>query len=750
MHNLESIELLKQIIDNINEAVVIHDEKNSIILFNRKTELLLGLTKEQLLGKSSFDPVWKVFKEDGNEFEPNEHPAVITNLTGEPCNNIIMGVQRMDKTIVWLSVYSKILSNHKERYIIITFYDVSEIIELKKNVEKSNSELALIVSSIDDIVLEITTLGDIKNGWMSVPKAPFHNIKNIIGKNIKDFFPPVCVKKFHEAIENTLATKEPQYIECEDPFNTKENVWFTAKIFSIKGSDNLISLTIADISQKKKIEVKLKEIESRWKFALEGSGDGIWDWNLQTNEIFYSNKTREMLGYSSDDLPNDIHIWRDIIHPDDLKYAGDCIMAYLEGKTENYLSEIRLRCKDGSYKWVLARGKIVERNPDGKPLRVVGTQADIQSIKDKEEAVQLSQQKFSNAFKYSGVGKALVSPEGKWIEVNNAICDMLGYSEDELKQCSFQDLTHPEDLDKDMEYVKKMLNKEIESYQMEKRYIHKNKNYVWALLTVSLVWNIDDTPRFFISQIQDISEVKKLISDLEAKNMQLVTTTLDLQQKVKQQEEFNRIVAHNIRGPAGNIKILLNEYLDTKDENERKTYIEYLNQSSEQLLQTLTELMEIIEVKMNKAIKFEQCNLNEIIQKIKNQLHGIIVRQNAEIIQSLEVKHVMYPGIYLESILFNLINNSLKYSKPEVSPVITISTYKIKNGDIVLEVQDNGLGINLSKYGNQIFKLHKVFHPGYDSKGVGLFMTKNQIETFGGTIDVESTEGVGTKFIIKF
>ncbi|MBN8571711.1 MAG: HAMP domain-containing histidine kinase, partial [Ignavibacteria bacterium] len=236
----------------------------------------------------------------------------------------------------------------------------------------------------------------------------------------------------------------------------------------------------------------------------------------------------------------------------------------------------------------------------------------------------------------------------------------------------------------------------------------------------------------------------------EAKNLQLVTTTLDLQQKLKQLEEFNRIVAHNIRGPAGNIKILLNEYNESQDANEKAQYIGYLNQSSEQLLQTLTELMEIIEVKMNKTVKFEDCNLEEIIQKIKNQLHGIIVRHHAVINLKLQVKSILYPSIYLESILFNLINNALKYSRQDESPVINISTRKNKNGDVILEIQDNGLGINLVKYGNQVFKLHKVFHPGYDSKGVGLFMTKNQIETFGGTIDIESTEGVGTKFTIKF
>jgi PAS domain S-box-containing protein len=749
LHNLESTELLRQIIDNINEAVVIHDDKNSIILFNRKTELLLGLTKEQLLGKTSFDSIWKVIKEDGTDFKPEEHPAVITNKTGEPCHNVIMGVKRSDNSIIWLSVYSRLFLNQNQKTIIVTFYDVSQIIELNKKIEKNNKELDLIVTSLDDVVLEIKS-DTIVNGWMSERVKIFPDIKNVIGKSINEVFPVQCVVKFKEGIEKALKNNDYEFIECEDPFNTKQNEWYNVKIFPLKGKEDLISLTITDISQKKKMEVKLKEIESRWKFALEGSGDGIWDWNPQTNEVFYSNKTREMLGYTNDEMPNDINIWREIIHPDDVKYAADCIMAYIEGKTENYLSEIRLRCKNGKYKWILARGKIVERDSEGKPLRIAGTQADIQSIKDKEEDIHISQQKFSNAFKYSGIGKALISPEGKWIEVNNAVCDILGYTESELKQLTFQDLTHPEDIDKDLEFVRQMLNKEIDSYQMEKRYIHKNKNYVWALLTVSLVWNIDGTPRFFISQIQDISEVKKLIMDLEAKNLQLVTTTLDLQQKLKQLEEFNRIVAHNIRGPAGNIKILLNEYNESSDEKERGQYIEYLNQSSEQLLQTLTELMEIIEVKMNKTIKFEDCDLEEIIQKIKNQLHGIIVRHHAVINLKLQVKSILYPSIYLESILFNLINNALKYSKKDESPVINISTHKNKNGDVILEILDNGLGINLVKYGNQVFKLHKVFHPGYDSKGVGLFMTKNQIETFGGTIDIESTEGVGTKFTIKF
>jgi len=108
-----------------------------------------------------------------------------------------------------------------------------------------------------------------------------------------------------------------------------------------------------------------------------------------------------------------------------------------------------------------------------------------------------------------------------------------------------------------------------------------------------------------------------------------------------------------------------------------------------------------------------------------------------------------YPSIYLESILMNLLNNALKYSAPERSPVIEARTFW-NNGNLMFEIKDNGRGINLDKHSQNIFKLYKTFHKHPDSKGLGLYMTKNQIEAMGGKIFVESKECEGTKFIINF
>lgn len=128
---------------------------------------------------------------------------------------------------------------------------------------------------------------------------------------------------------------------------------------------------------------------------------------------------------------------------------------------------------------------------------------------------------FQNAFEHAAIGMALVAPDGKWLRVNHSVCEITGYSEEELLQRSFQDITHPDDLDLDLANVRKMLAGEIDDYQMEKRYYHKNGAIVWALLSVSLVRDEKERPRFFISQIQDISSRKESERQLEAASAEI-------------------------------------------------------------------------------------------------------------------------------------------------------------------------------------------------------------------------------------
>ena len=234
----------------------------------------------------------------------------------------------------------------------------------------------------------------------------------------------------------------------------------------------------------------------------------------------------------------------------------------------------------------------------------------------------------------------------------------------------------------------------------------------------------------------------------------------NLVNKIKQLEGITHMIAHNLRGAGANIKLLSEVLLhknivaETSIDDEGDIFttseaVHYINESSVSLLSTLNTLMEVADIQLNENIKRDDCDIQHIVDNIFHQLRGFIHQKHAAIEFDLAVTHIRYPEAYMESILYNFINNALKYSKPDVPLKVTVSTY-MREGRPVLTVKDNGLGIDLEKYNNRIFKLNQVFHAGYESKGIGLYITKTQIESLGGSIDVKSEVGVGSDFIVTF
>ena len=133
---------------------------------------------------------------------------------------------------------------------------------------------------------------------------------------------------------------------------------------------------------------KLQASEERLRFAMEGAGDGLWDWNLKTNDIFYSKRWMEMLGYEENEITCNLDGWESRVHPQDIKQAFTDITAHIEGKSKTYINEHRIKCKDGSYKWILSRGMIVSRDSDGVPIRMVGAHTDISMSKEMEKKLE--------------------------------------------------------------------------------------------------------------------------------------------------------------------------------------------------------------------------------------------------------------------------------------------------------------------------------------------------------------------------
>ena len=142
-----------------------------------------------------------------------------------------------------------------------------------------------------------------------------------------------------------------------------------------------------DIHEHKQLAQELEYSEFRWKFAIEGSGDGLWDWDIETSEVFFSKKWKSMLGFAENEIEDILEEWEKRVHPDDVSQVMSEIKDYLEGRSENYANEHRVLCKDGSYKWILDRGIIVNRGENGKPLRLIGTHTDITERKNTEHLI---------------------------------------------------------------------------------------------------------------------------------------------------------------------------------------------------------------------------------------------------------------------------------------------------------------------------------------------------------------------------
>jgi hypothetical protein len=154
-------------------------------------------------------------------------------------------------------------------------------------------------------------------------------------------------------------------------------------------SGKLVRLTgtVQDITERIRAENKLHDSEARFAFAVEGAGDGIWDWDMQSNAMQFSRLYMNMLGYAKNELPHHADTWANSVHPEDKARVNDQLQKYLQGKLQNYNIELRLRCKDGSYKWILCRGTIVGRDNDGKPVRMIGIHSDISERKQGEQAL---------------------------------------------------------------------------------------------------------------------------------------------------------------------------------------------------------------------------------------------------------------------------------------------------------------------------------------------------------------------------
>ncbi|MFP5039851.1 response regulator [Parasediminibacterium sp. JCM 36343] len=281
-------------------------------------------------------------------------------------------------------VPKKLNQNQLRALEILAQEVVMQIVAKKEKNELENYERLFNQSS--DIICLISKDGLFKKINPAFIKSLGWEEKDLIDVPFLDFIHPDDAKASKERVDNLR--KGEKELQTISRFRTKDN---TYKILQWSASTDNVSGNIYaiahDISKLREADKKLRLSEERWKFALENSGDGLWDWNTATNKTFYSDKWKKVLGHEPDEIGDTLEEWSTRVHPDDLADCIEALESHFRGETPIYSKEFRMRCKDGGYKWILARGKVIDWTSDKKPLRVVGIHTDLTERKRAEDLI---------------------------------------------------------------------------------------------------------------------------------------------------------------------------------------------------------------------------------------------------------------------------------------------------------------------------------------------------------------------------
>lgn len=322
-------------------------------------------------------------------------------------------------------------------------------------------------------------------------------------------FPDDLSRILHEVgqhIEQGIDSWEQRYRVLRKDGEVRWIYDFTRPQRDSKGRLSAIHGYILDQTAQVLADQALHESEMRWQFALEGAGDGLWDWNAATNKVFFSRRWKTMLGHEEHEIGDTLDEWDSRLHPEDRDRCYQDLERHFRGETEFYQNEHRVRCKDGSYKWILDRGKVIQWDEAGKPLRVIGTHSDISERKEAENALRNARERYRLLLEFLPDGVLLLDPETALpVEFNTAAHEQLGYSREEFATLRIPDYEASESTEETAAHIRTIMETGRDDFETVHR--RKEGSLMNVMVTVMLV-ALEGT-QLFLTVFRDITAMKQ-------------------------------------------------------------------------------------------------------------------------------------------------------------------------------------------------------------------------------------------------
>lgn len=468
---------------------------------------------------------------------------------------------------------------------------------------------------------------------------------------------------------------------------------------------------------------------------------GIWEFDILKNPDhpeWSSVNVAELLGYNSNTPFNYNYFLTQLVHEADRQAVFHFFDSDVK-HTPHIEIEARLLTKNHGYRWFAITGS-AWWNEHGILTQISGIIFNIDSRK-RADMVQNNDASFLNAtselLEAGGWETNLVTGAIVWTSEMYRILEAPAHFKPDAE--NIKRFYHP-DFSAELQAALKTAVETRSPFDMETCMITAKNNTVWVQMKGYPVCDNRGKCTLIRGSMQIINNLT---------NVDLLNTNRQLTEQNKRLQNFAHIVSHNLRSYSNNLGAMIEMmHHPNMSPEEIKECMNHIEAISAGLTNTVNHLTEIVKQQDDAGRKRVPLSFKETLDNITSALQNDLNAANAHITTDFKAPVVNYLPAYMDSILLNMITNAIKYRHPERDLQLHLGTYE-RNGNIFMTIEDNGLGIDLAKHKNSMFGMYKTFHQHPDSRGLGLFMTRNQIETLGGSIDVESEPNVGTKFTIK-
>ncbi|SFW75843.1 PAS domain S-box protein [Chitinophaga sancti] len=504
-----------------------------------------------------------------------------------------------------------------------------------------------------------------------------------------------------------------------------------------------------DVTERKNAESLLKASEELRYFALESSGDAIWEYFPKEDKVVLSERHKEILGLDNNNLITTPIEWVSRLHPDDISIITDLANGYSSGNKSSHQCEYRIKNSQGEYTWILDRGMVMARGNDNVPERVVGTHSNITERKQAEETLQRSEEKYRNIIANMHLGLMELDENGYIKYANQCFCEMSGYSLDELNEKKVTSLfTFGEN--STLIEEKKALRKKGVSDAYELAVKNKRGELKWWLVSGAPLYTDNNHLSGSIGIYLDFTDRKKL-------EFELSQAREEAELSANAKESFLVNMSHEIRTPMNAILGMTSQLTKTSLSKEQENFIQMINTATDHLMVVINDILDMSKIQAG-MLNIEKIGFN-MQSVVRHAVQSFTTKAEEKKIQlRADVDPAIPPVLIgdphrLNQIILNLVSNAVKFTD-KGGVVITVKLTN-KTGDkhyIEIRVMDTGIGMDgefLEHLFDKFAQEDKSFARKYGGTGLGMAITKQLVVLMDGDIDVQSGKGRGTEFCIK-